>query len=354
MIVAPEPAALVVQADPQSLYQSAVADRLAGRPAEAVPKLEQVLSVRPDDVDARLNLGLALLALGRLDAAEAAFLDVTRRAPAYVDAWVGLARVHQRRGYLPAARRAASEATRLAPGDADVRAVQASLESPPPWRLDVALAKSRLSGDLPDWTESRVSVSRRLGDGWNAAAGVEVTERFDDTDVYVDARLDGSFRGGAFYVALGGAPDADYRPEIALTAGGRARLTPRIAATLDASLARYPSGTVTGLHPGIQVTLPGDVIQLSARWINVRDENDVHRSGYAALGRWQATERLAIRAGYADAPESSEGATADVTAWSLAADLGVTDRLTVRVGLLSEDRQAYDREELTVGLGWRF
>lgn len=354
MIVAPEPAPLVVQADPQSLYQSAVADRLAGRPADAVPKLEQVLAVRPDDVDARLNLGLALLALGRLDEAEAALLDVTRRAPAYVDAWVGLARVHQRRGDLPAARRAASEAVRLAPGDADVRSVQTSLETSPAWRLDVATARSRLSGGLPDWTEARVSVSRRLGEGWSAAAGVEVTERFDDTDVYLEARLDRSFGGGSFYVALGGAPDADYRPEIALTAGGLARLTPRIAATLDASLARYPSGAVTGLHPGLQVTLPGDSVQLSARWINVRDENGVHRSGYAALARWQATDRLAIRAGYADAPESSEGATVDVTAWSLGADLGVTDRLTVRLGLLSEDRQAYDRDELSLGLGWRF
>lgn len=354
MIVAPEPPAIIAQADPQSLYQSAVADRLAGRPAAAVPKLEQVLAARPDDVDARLNLGLALLAVGRLDAAEAAFLDVARRAPDYVDAWVGLARVHQRRGDLPAARGAISEAVGLAPGDVEVRALQTALEPAPPWRLDIAAARSRLSGGLPDWTEVRVSASRRAGEGWSVGAGFEVTERFNDTDTYLEARLDRAFSGGELYVALGGAPDADYRPEIALATGGLVRLTPRIAATVDASLARYPTGTVTGLHPGVRVTLPGDRVQLSARWINVRDENDVHRSGYAVLARWQATDRLAIRAGYADAPESSEGATVDVKAWSLGADLGVTDRLTIRVGLLSEDRVAYDRDELSLGLGWRF
>ncbi|MDQ3126561.1 MAG: tetratricopeptide repeat protein, partial [Pseudomonadota bacterium] len=89
----PEPVAVAVQADPGRLYASAVADRLAGRPAEAVTKLEQVLAMRPDDVDARLNLGLALLALGRLEEAEAALLAVTRQTPDYTDAWMGLARV---------------------------------------------------------------------------------------------------------------------------------------------------------------------------------------------------------------------------------------------------------------------
>lgn len=354
MIVAqPEPV-LYVQADPQSLYQSAVADRLAGRPAEAVPKLQQVLAARPDDVDARLNLGLALSALGRLEEAEVALLEVTRRAPAYGDAWAGLARVRQRRGDLPGARAAAEEAARLDPGSAETRALQSSLAPLPPWRLDLSAARSRISGGLPDWTEGRVSVSRRLGENWHASGVIEVTERFADTDVYVEARLDRRYRGGSFHVALGGAPDADYRPEIVLAVGGHARLTNRIAATLDASLARYPTGTVTGLHPGVQVNLPGDRVELSARWINVRDENGVHRSGYAAAARWQATDRIAVRAGYADAPESSDGATVDVAAWNLGADLDVTERLTLRIGLLSEDRDAYDREELSLGLGWRF
>ncbi|MDP3803578.1 YaiO family outer membrane beta-barrel protein [Brevundimonas sp.] len=354
MIVAPPEPASVVQVDPQSLYQAAVADRVGGRPAEAVAKLERVLAVRPDHVDARLNLGLALLALGRLDEAETAFLAVARQTPAYVDAWVGLARVEQRRGDLPAARRVAGEAVRLAPGDAEARALLASLASPPSWRVDITGARSRLSAGLPDWTEARVSASRRLGEGWSAGGAVEVTERFDDTDVYLEARLDRAFDGGDLHVAVGGAPDADYRPEIALVAGGSVRLTRRFSATLDASVARYPTGTVTGLHPGVRVDLPGDRVQLSARWINVRDENGDHRSGYAAQARWQATNRIAFRAGYADAPESSEGATVDVEAWNLGTDLDVTERLTLRIGFLSEDRGAYDREELSLGLGWRF
>lgn len=354
MIVVPPEPAVAVQVDPQSLYRLAVADRLAGRPADAIPRLEQVLALRPDHVDARLNLGLALMALGRLDEAERALLEVTRQAPGYTDAWIGLARIEQRRGDLASARRLAAEAARLDPGNAEVGSLQTALAPPPPWRVDVSAARSRLSAGLPDWTEARVSASRSLGGGWSAGAAVEVTERFTNTDVYLEARLDRAFGDSAVYLALGGAPDADYRPEIALTTGGRMRLTDHIAATLDASVARYPTGTVTGLHPGVRVSLPGGQVQLSARWINVRDENGARRSGYSAAARWQATDRIAFRAGYADAPESSEGATVDVKAWTLGADLAATERVTVRLGLLSEDRGSYDRDEVSLGLGWRF
>lgn len=353
MIVAPETPA-IVQVDPRSLYQSAVADRLAGRPEAAVIKLEQVLAARPDDVDARLNLGLALLALDRLDSAEAAFRGVVERAPDYADAWAGLARVAQRSGDLTAARGFAEQARRAAPGSAEIAGLQAALRPEPEWRVDLSAARSQLSGGLPDWTETRLSVSRRLAMEWTGGLAVEATERFDDSDVYLEGRLERSVGRGAAHVALGGAFDADYRPQVALLAGGQMRITGGLDATLDASIARYPTGTVTGLHPGLAVDLADDRVRLAARWINVWDENDDYRAGWAATARWQATERFALRLGYADAPESSDGATVDVTAWSAGTDIGLTNRLVLRVGYLAEDRDAYDREELSLGLGWRF
>ncbi len=352
--VPPDPPPALVQVDPDSLYRSAVADRVAGRPAEAVARLEQVLAARPGDVDARLNLGLALLALGRLDEAEAALGQVTARAPAYADAWLGLARVEQRRGDLAAARDHLERAEAASPGNPEAAVLRRALRPEADGRLDVAAAHSRLSGGLPDWSEARVAVARRLDDHWTVGLAVESTERFDDRDLYVEARVDRRLARGAAYVAVGGAPDADYRPEVGVAAGGRVRLAANIAATFDASLARYPTGTVTGLHPGLALDLAGGRLQLSGRWINIRDEAGDYRSGYATAARWQATERLALRLGYADAPESSDGATVDVAAWSAGAEVGLPDRLLLRVGYLSEDRDAYDREELSLGLGWRF
>lgn len=353
MIVAPEPA-VIVQADTQSLYRSAVADRLAGRPGDAVPKLEQVLAARPDDVDARLNLGLSLLALGRLDEAEAAFRAVLDRSPGYGDAWIGLARVEQRRGDLDAARDMADEARRVAPESRDVLALQQALKPEPVWRADIHTARSRLSNGLADWTETRLSVSRRLDSTGSLALSVEATERFGNEDVYLEARFDKFVDGRSGYVAVGGAPDADYRPEIGLAAGGRIDLAAGFAATVDASGARYRTGTVTGLHPGLAFDAAADRVQLSARWINVWDERGDYRSGYAAQARWQTSDQLALRLGYTDAPETTNGVTVDVSAWNLGADVALNDRVMLRVGYLSEDRNAYEREELSVGLGWRF
>ncbi|KQY91320.1 YaiO family outer membrane beta-barrel protein [Brevundimonas sp. Root1423] len=353
MIVAPEPAA-IVQTDTQSLYRSAVADRLAGRPADAVPKLEQVLAARPDDVDARLNLGLALLALGRLDDAEAAFRTVLDRSPGYADAWIGLARVEQRRGNLGAARNMAAEARRVAPDSQDVLSLQAALKPAPVWRADIHTARSRLSNGLADWTETRLSIARRLDSTSSIALAVEATERFGNEDVYLEARLDKFVEGRSGYIAVGGAPDADYRPEIGVAAGGRIDLDAVVALTVDGSVARYRTGTVTNLHPGLALDLAADRVQLSARWINVWDEQGEYRNGYAAQARWQTTDQLALRMGYADAPETTNGVTVDVSAWNVGAEVALTDRLALRVGYLSEDRDAYDREELSVGLGWRF
>ncbi len=349
-----EAAPAVAQADPQALYQAAVADRRAGRPADAVAKLDVVLVARPDDVDARLNLGLALLALGRLDDAEAAFVAVLAQAPNYADAHAGLARVAQRRGDLTVARRAAAEAARLAPADAEMAALARSLAEAPPWRLDVNVARSALSGGLPDWSEARLAVSRSLADRWTGALAIEATERFENRDIYVEARLDRRMERGGVYVALGGAPDADYRPELSLGFGGQFRLTERVSATLDGSTARYAAGSVVTLQPGAIAEIIPDQLQVAARWIVVRDETGEDRHGYSLQSRWQATPRLALRLGYADAPESSEGFTVDVSSWNVGVDISLTDRLALRLGMVSEDRNAFDRQEASVGLGLRF
>lgn len=344
----------VVQTAPQDLYQAAVADRLAGRPEAAVPKLQQVLAQRPEDVDARLNLGLALLALNRLDEAEAAFREVTVRTPGYADAWLGLARVEQRRGNLAQARRLADEALLRSPGNTEVRDLQRALAPEPAWRMDAGVSYSTLSRDLPSWTEARMSASRRLDDRWTVGGGIEATRRFDNTDIYFEARMERRHAGGFTYAVIGGAPDADYRPEVGAAVGGEWRLAPMLSGTVDASAARYRSGVVTGVHPGAVLHLADDRLLLSARWINVWDERDEYRSGYSAAARWQATDRLALSLGHSDAPETSDGITVDVVSWSLGAEVALDDRLLLRIGGVTEDRNAYDRKEVSLGFGWRF
>jgi YaiO family outer membrane protein len=269
---------------------------------------------------------------------------------------MGLARVAQRRGDVARARREAVEAARLAPADQESADLVRSLTTdvPPVWRFDASVSRSRLSAGLPDWSEARLGLGRDWGDGWTGSAAIETTERFDDRDAYLEARLDRRLGSHGLYVALGGAPDADYRPEAALGLGGQWTATDRLAVTLDAALSRYPTGTVTTVQPGLVARIVPDRLEASARWIVARDETGEQRDGYAVQARWQATDRLAARIGYADAPETSEGFTVDVSTLSAGLDIGLTDALALRIGGAREDRGAYDRRELSLGLGVRF
>lgn len=357
--VAAEAAPAWVQAAPiDAIYARAVEDRRGGRNRAAIAGLEQVLAARPTDVDARLNLGLTLLAENRLDEADAAFGAVLARAPDYVDAHLGRARVAARRGDPAKARAALDAAEAARPGaDPEVAAARASLEpaTQTGWRIDVSAAHSRLSNDLDSWSEATIAVGRRLDARSGVAGVIERTERFGRTDVFFDARYDRTLGAGEVYVALGGTPDADYRPELSLRVGGRAPLGGAgLSATLDAGVSRYVSGTVTTAQPGLEQTLLDGRLTLSARWINVWDEQDVYRSGYGLLARWDAGGGFRLRAGYADAPESSDGATVDVRAVNLGLDVDVTDRVTLRLNGLHEERDAYDRDEIGFGVGWRY
>ena len=352
MIVQDVPAE--VRADPAALYEAAVADRRAGQHGAALVKLNAVLQARPEDVDARLNRGLSLLALNRLDEAEADFDAVLAAAPDYVDARLGLAQIAQRQGDLDVARREVARAALAAPDRADVAALGGALRPPPAWRFDLDVSKSRLGADLPGWTEMRLGALRALDERWTIGGAAEWTERFDNEDLFLEARLDRRFAWGGAYAALGGALEAEYRPEASLRAGAEIRLSPTVAGTLDASAARFASGDVTSLQPGLAADLAQGRIRVAARWINVWDETDQHRTGYALSARWEATDRLRLRLDHADAPETSEGVTVDIRAISVGAEIGLTDQVSLRLGALHEDRGAYDRDAITLGLGWRF
>ncbi|MDY6923148.1 MAG: YaiO family outer membrane beta-barrel protein [Pseudomonadota bacterium] len=340
--------------DPTAFYEAAVADRRAGRPHDALVKLDVVLRIRPGDVDARLNRGLSLLALDRLDEAEADFEAVLAVAPDYVDARLGLAGVARARGDLARARMETGRAALAAPERADVAALARALRPQPGWRADLDVSESRLGAGLPGWTEARLAVARTWNERWTIGAAGEWTERFGEEDLFVEARLDRRLGWGGAYAALGGALEAEYRPEVSLRAGTDVRLSPVIGGTLDASAARFPSGDVTSLQPGLAADLAQGRVRLSARWINVWDEADRRRTGYAVGALWTGSDRLRLRLDYADAPETSEGVTVDVRAVGAGAEIGLTDRVSLRLGALHEDRGAYDREAITLGLGWRF
>ncbi|WOF42405.1 YaiO family outer membrane beta-barrel protein [Sphingopyxis indica] len=338
-------------------YELAVQARLAGDAARAADLLEPLVAADPHNSDAQVQLGLARMALGELDAAEAAFRAALAVAPGYTDAHVGLARIAQRRGDNAAALRALDAAGVQNAEIAELRRQLADAPSDPRWKIDVDAAYSWIDGPQPDWRELAFQLRRSEG---RAAIGarVEYARRFDRDDVYGEAQIDYRLSDAArLYATLGGTPDADFRPKWQLGLGGSLRVNGGLNATvltLDGRQARFVTGDVQSLSPGIEQYLGGR-FWLTGRWINLFDERGTHRSGYFVRGDVQASEALRLFAGYSDAPDTDEGVVVDVRSLFGGVSLDLGRRHSFRLAIAHDDRATgADRTQLTVGFGLRF
>ncbi len=348
---------------PADPYEAGVAARQEGRFGEAATLLEDAVERAPSNSDAWVQLGLALVPLERFDEAEDAFERALAISPDYQDARIGLARLAFFRGDLDRAEALLGETgahPEAAPLREQVSAARTG-EDAPRWRLDASLGRSELSAGLPGWTEASVALGRRLDARTSVTGLAEYARRFEAEDVYLQARIDRQLAARSWgYAAVGGAPDARFRPELALLAGATLPLggSPDgiggLYAILDGAVARYAAGTVTSVSGGLRHVFEGDAAAVGARLIAVEDETGTTRTGFGLDAGWQATGRLRLLAGYVDAPETSEGVTIETQAWNAGARLAVSDTLTLSATVLHERRPGYDRTGLVAGFGWRF
>ena len=329
--------------------------RLAGRAADAVPHLQAASRASPGDADVWLNLGLALAAAQRFDDADRALAQAARIAPDYADVRLAQARVAFYRGDLTEADRRLAALASGAERDLLARQLaEARADRARPWQVDLALARSDLSAaGQEDWLRGSVGLSRRLDGGHTLNVAVEQSRQFGLEDTYLEAGVAG--RHG--YLAVGGTPGADFRPEWQVRGGwageGRALGGGWTASlSVDASWARYRSGEVRSLQPGLTFGKGDGFLHL--RWINTLDERDDYRTGYSVRGVYAATPDLRFSAGWADAPESSQGVTVDVQAVTAGVAIDLDTSTTVRLDGTHESRRAYDRTELAVAVSRRF
>jgi len=344
---------------PQDLYAHGVAARMSGDNNRAVILLEQVVADDNGNADAQLQLGLALLNLGRLDEAEAAFRRTLAIAPDYADARIGIARVEQRRGRIDAA---VSELNMIGSDNSEASVLRQQLRQHTDiqrWRLDFDGGYSWLEGSQPDWQEVAMRLAYRASAASTVSGGLEIARRFEVTDVYGELRVDNRFRPGLDgYVLLGATPNSDFRPQWHLGAGGAVRVRNGGSATvltLDARQARYNDGDIQTLNPGIDQYLAKGKIWVGARWINIFDENGKHRAGWLLRGDALATPDLRLFVGAANAPDISEGIVIDTFSLfgGLAYDLN--ERTNLRMSLAHEDRETgSDRLQVSLGAGWKF
>lgn len=326
--------ALVGAAPAPSPYDEGVAARHAGDIPRAVTLLERAAADQPENADAHLQLGYALLAAGRLDEAEAAFQRTLAIAPAYADASEGLA--------LVARRRATDDSAKLA------------------YRFDfnVEASVSSLNKGREDWKEGAVELRYRPDDASAVGARIEQSQRFGRNDTYGELRYDRRVLGGSFYLLGGGTPDADFRPRWQVGAGGSVRVRSGANATLltaDARHGDYQAGDVQMLSTGIEQYVAGGSVWFTGRLINTWDEDGEHSLGWLGRGDWQAREGLRLFLGYADAPDTSEGRVVDTRSLFGGFSSRLSERITLSASAAREWREDGSRRtQLGVGLGHRF
>jgi hypothetical protein len=94
---------------------------------------------------------------------------------------------------------------------------------------------------------------------------------------------------------------------------------------------------------------------VTARWINIFDENGRHQAGGLLRGDFLATDRLRLFAGAADAPDTSEGVVIDTFSLFGGLSYDLNDRITTRLSIAHENRETgADRLQVGLGLGTRF
>ncbi|HEV2533559.1 YaiO family outer membrane beta-barrel protein, partial [Phenylobacterium sp.] len=223
-----------------------------------------------------------------------------------------------------------------------------------PWRLDLSASHASLSRGLPSSESASIFLGRTLPNKVSITAGFERVRQFNLQDTYYEVQIGAP--GG--YLAVGGAPNAHFRPKLSAHGGLEATPMP-LGAGLSAKLgidggwSRYAVGDVWIANPFVTL-LAGERLDLTARMINVIDETKTYRTGYGLAASWRPTPVLELSAGWIAAPESTDGVTVPVKATIVGLAWRVNDRLSLRLGGVREVRNAYTRNEITVGLTGRF
>ncbi|QDM40606.1 YaiO family outer membrane beta-barrel protein [Altererythrobacter sp. TH136] len=318
-------------AQQQNAYEAGVAARQAGQPAEARRLLMAWLADHPNDADAMLQLAYADLALGNVDAAEAGFEAVLRQAPDYTDARDGLAAVSARRA------------------------------SPAPEARGSVIVEGSLSdlgGGARGWSEVAADIETAISPRTTIGARAAYYRRFAREDVELVGRISLHPSDDVWLRAfVGGTPNADFRPEVAVGGGIDWRVTHGNATvlTLDASYQRFPLQDVITVNPGVVQYLAGGKAWLTLRGIGTVADGGPLEVGALARGDFVPASGWRVFAGASNGPDTDLGVVTRVKALFGGVEAPLSPRFGVTGSLAREWRDGpLDRTEFRLGLKARF
>ena len=308
-------------------YQAGVEARKAGNPQEAERRLRAWLATHPGDVDARIQLGYAELALGELQAAEADFRAVLATAPDYKDAADGLGLVAARRE-TPAGGARPSLAVEGAWGD--------------------------LNHGGRDWYEASARFSAPVRPA-TVDGGGTYYRRFGLSDVELAGNL--TYKTSENLWLRAGAsvtPSADFRPRWGLGGGLDWRLHGGPSATvltLDARYEDFPLQHVTTVSPGLVQYFANGHAWVTARGFGIVPQGRAMQLGWMVRGDFEPANRYRVFAGVADGPDTDLGIVTQVTSAFGGVEIPLGERFSLTTSVAREWRKVgSDRTEVRMGL----
>lgn len=318
-------------AQEQNAYEVGVAARQAGDAAEAKRLLSTWLTAHPDDVDARLQLAYADLALGDLDAAQAGFEAVLQQAPGYRDATDGLAAVAERRN-------AASDATH--------------------GFVLVEGALSDLTGGARGWSEVAGEFEGPVSERTTLGGRLAYYRRFGLDDVEMTGRVavhpsDTLWLRGS----IGWTPNADYRPEVAIGGGLDVKLAPDsgTALTLDGAWQRFPLQTVVSINPGVVQYLGNGEAWITLRGIGTIANGGPLEVGALVRGDHVPADGWRVFGGVSNGPDTDLGVVTRVTGLFGGVEVPLGRKFGAVGSVAREWRKGgFDRTEFRLGLKAKF
>ena len=322
--------------------------------------VESVLQKAPNMADA--NLLAARIASFRGDSVKAVKIYETILAsdPANFDALVGLGDEQRRIGNEPATLAAYNRALSLNPASSDVTAKLAA--GPPPlWRLDTNLTISDVLVGYAVWTDTVVGITYQATPQTTLQLTTRLATRPGQEDLQTGLRVDhGLGSGAAIYAGITIAPDAQFLPLLAAEAGALSapiQLGPfagPVILGLDVRHAAYRDAAITTIAPSLHYFLVPERLSVAVRWVHTTDWTDNATDGYVLRLDYQATDQLALFAGYADAPEIDGGDVVPSVSVFAGLSFDLKQDVTLRASYALDMRSASDRQSVGIGLVVKF
>ncbi|WP_417608710.1 YaiO family outer membrane beta-barrel protein [Parasphingorhabdus sp.] len=354
--------ALLVEKQAQAETVLAAASASAD-PAQNVESLRQQVADRPDDADLWRRLAAAEAAAGDLDKAYAAITCAIALAPEDRDIQLARANILLWQDRLPLARDQAETVRAVDPdypglAQFDRAFARRHLEVSgfEPLSISAVLGTSDIvfdSGLRQKWQNAVVAIA--FGNVQRTVFSLDAdAERRTVTDVRLSARASTRIRNGSYYFGAGITPNADFRDQWRLVAGGQILVAPGLRGTADLRLAKYRSGISASIEPGIALSA-GRGVTLSARMINLLDGDGDYRIGGSVRADYEMADGHILFASAARYPDREADITRQLRSFALGATLNIAPKWRLRLAAADEKREdSYHRQALNIGLTYQF